>query len=150
MIYNQWNKWTCSNYALMAILNHKWIKFDEEKLSKKNWFTYPALQQLFRDNWVNVQLISLPSVRLVDLWLKRWEYILVWTNLWDFTLSDNLPNTVELDWDSNHFFVIVKDLWDKWLIQNSWWEWWWMKGTAYLYKDKFSKLFTPKRVVITK
>lgn len=147
-ILNQGNKRNCGIWAVCAILIHNNVVFDIEKITN-NFAPYiNQIEKLFVASGLVKQFIKIPTTRLVDLWLKRWEYLLTGTNLWDFTLEDNVWWLVEFDWKSQHWFIIVENLWDKYKLQNSWGESYWENGYMYMKKSDFSKLFCPRRVII--
>lgn len=144
-ILNQGNKRNCGIWAVCAILIHNNVVFDIEKITN-NFAPYiPLIEKLFIDSGLIDKFIKIPTTRLVDLWLCKWEYLLTWTNLGNFTSSN-----VTFDWKSNHWFVICEDCWDRYKIQNSWGIEWWENGYWYIKKNDFSKLFTPRRIVIKK
>lgn len=150
MIFNQWSRNNCWIWAVCAILQHQWIIFDIERFSELKAPYIPLIEKLFIESGLVSKFIKIPTTRLVDLWLKRWEYLLTGTNLWDFTLEDNTLWIVEFDWNSQHWFVIVWDCWDKYKLQNSWGEEYWEKGYMYMKKSDFSKLFCPRRIIANK
>lgn len=148
MILNQWTRNNCGVFATMAILIHKWVNFSIAEFQDKKAPYINQIEKLFVASGLVKQFIKIPTTRLVDLWLKRWEYLLTGTNLWDFTLEDNVWWLVEFDWKSQHWFIIVENLWDKYKLQNSWGESYWENGYMYMKKSDFSKLFCPRRVII--
>jgi hypothetical protein len=94
------------------------------------------------------KMIKLPTPKLVDLWLRRWEWLVTSTSRWDFTLHDNAElNIVEMDENSQHFFVITEDCWSRWKCLNSWWKEWWDNWYFYINKKDYKLLFTPCRVI---
>ncbi len=144
-ILNQGNKRNCGIWAVCAILIHNNVVFDIEKITN-NFAPYiPLIEKLFVASGLVKQFIKIPTTRLVDLWLRKGEYLLTWTNLGNFTSSN-----VTFDWKSNHWFVICEDCWDRWKILNSWGDSWWENGYWYIKKSDFSKLFTPRRIICNK
>ena len=144
-ILNQGNKRNCGIWAVCAILIHNNVVFDIEKITN-NFAPYiPLIEKLFIESGLIDKFIKIPTTRLVDLWLRKWEYLLTWTNLGNFTSSN-----VTFDWKSNHWFVICEDCWDRYKIQNSWGIEWGENWYWYIKKSDFSKLFTPRRIVIKK
>ena len=144
-ILNQWSRSNCGVYWVMAILQHMWVNFDIARFSEQKAPYIPLIEKLFIESGLIDKFIKIPTTRLVDLWLKRGEYLLTWTNLGNFTSAN-----VTFDWKSNHWFVICEDCWDRWKILNSWGDSWWENGYWYIKKSDFSKLFTPRRIVIKK
>ncbi len=147
MILNQGNNDNCGTYAIMWILQHYWVHFDFESVSKIREPLIMKLQNRFISLWLVKRFISLPSTRLVDLWLGRWEHLLTGTKRGDFSLFNNVWWLVEFDEWSEHYFIICENCWDRYKLQNSWWESYWEKGYMYMMKSDFSKLFTPRRLV---
>ena len=147
-ILNQEDQTNCGTWAIMGILQHYWVQFDFDTVSKIREPLIIKLQNRFIALWLIKYFIPLPNTRLVDLWLARKEYLLTGTNFWDFTLGDNEWWLVELDWKSQHYFIIVENCWDKWKCQNSWGDGYWDKGYMYVKKTDFSKLFTPRRLAL--
>lgn len=143
IIYNQGKGWTCANYAIMGVLSHKWIQFDPQRYSLVNGFTYPVTEKLFVAGGLMKKSVPLPTPRLVDLWLSKWEWLVTKTSTWNFK---NPPN-VTFDGSSLHFFIIKEDLWDKWKCQNSWWNDWGDNWCFYINKSDFKKLFIPRRII---
>ncbi len=146
-ILNQWQNPTCGNFAVMAILSNKWIGFDLERLSTIRVPYINQLEKLFIEEGLIKKFIKIPTPKLVDLWLRRWEYILAQTLRWDFSLEDNVWKMLEFDENYQHYFVIIQDCWDKWKCQNSWgkdWNWDWC---FYMKKSDFWYLMTPRRVI---
>lgn len=150
MILNQWSRRNCWVYWVMAILQHMWVNFSIAEFQDKKAPYIPLIEKLFMESGLVRKFIKIPTIKLVDLWLNRWEYLLTGTNLWDFTLEDNLWWLVEFDWNSQHWFVICEDLWDKWKCQNSWGYDYWDNGYMYMKKSDFSKLFCPRRIICNK
>lgn len=120
-------------------------KFRYSEVFRTKSTILPLIEKLFIDSGLIDKFIKIPTTRLVDLWLRKWEYLLTWTNLGNFTSWN-----VTFDWKSNHWFVICEDCWDRWKILNSWGDSWWENGYWYIKKSDFSKLFTPRRIVIYK
>lgn len=150
MILNQWTSPTCGNFWLVAILQHMGISYDWESILYVKVPFIGQLEKLFKDRGLIQQLVSIPTPKLVDIWLNKWEWLLVRTSRWDFTINDNDGNIIEFDGISQHYFVLTKDCWDKWEIQNSWWPDWNWTGTCYMNKSDFKYLSTPKRVIKAK
>lgn len=147
IILNQWTRSNCGVFATMAILLHMWVIIDVAKLSEiKEVFT-PRIESRFIEMGLIKEFIRLPTPKLVDFWLNKWEYILASTSRWDFTLEDNEGNNLEFDWKSQHFFVIIKSEWDRWKCQNSWGAEWNWDGCFYMKKSEFKYLLTPRRIV---
>lgn len=146
-ILNQWSRRNCWVFATMAILQHMWVNFDIARFQDEFAPYINQIEKLFVASGLVKQFIKIPTTRLVDLWLKRGEYLLTGTNLWDFTLEDNVWWLVEFDWKSNHWFIIVENCWDRYKLQNSWGEEYGEKGYMYMMKSDFSKLFCPRRLV---
>ena len=146
-ILNQWTSDNCGTFAIMGILQHYWVQFDFESVSKIREPLIMKLQNRFIELWLVKGFISLPNTRLVDLWLKRWEHLLTGTKKGDFSLFDNVWGNVEFDDGSEHYFIIVENCWDRYKLQNSWGEEYGEKGYMYMKKSDFSKLFCPRRLV---
>lgn len=144
IIYNQWKSWTCANFAIMWVLSHMWVKFDYEDFNNFNGFTYPIAEQLFVAGGLMKKSVPIPTPKLVDLWINRWEWLVTKTSKWNFK---NPPN-VTFDWTSHHFFIIRDDLWDRWKCQNSWGKEWGDDGCFYINKSDFKSLFIPRRIII--
>lgn len=149
-ILNQGDQTNCGTYAIMWILQHYWVPFDFESVSKIREPLIMKLQKRFIDLWLVKMFIPLPHTRLCDIWLKRWERLLTGTNFWDFTLEDNEWWIVEFDWKSQHYFIIVENCWDKYKLQNSWSDSYWEKGYMYMRKSDFKMLFAPRRIICNK
>lgn len=149
-ILNQGDKKTCANYALMGILLQKWIKFDLERLSTIRVPYIGKLEELFKKEGLVKELIEIKTFRLVDYWLKRWEWLITATSRWDFTLEDNDGNALEFDEGTQHFFILVDSIGDRWKCANSWGEGYGEKGYFYMKKKDFKYLITPRRVVVNK
>ncbi len=143
-ILNQGNNDNCGTYAICWILQHYWVQFDFESVSKIREPLIMKLQNRFIALWLMKYFISLPNTRLVDLWLKRWEYLLTGTKLWNF----NNPPNVTFDWNSEHYFIICENLGDRYKCQNSWGDQWGDKWYFYIKKSDFSRMFTPRRICI--
>lgn len=147
-IFNQWQKMTCANYAVIAILDKYWIKCDVERIwSIKAPFIW-QLENLFKNEGLIKGFVTCNTSKIVDRWLSKWEYLLTSTARWDFTLFDNNGWLLEFDWKTQHYFVIIEDCWDKYRCQNSWgaeWNWDW---TFYMKKSEFNYLMRPRRVII--
>lgn len=147
-ILDQWQNKTCATYAVMWILLHMWKTLDIERLWKIRRPFIGQVEQLFIDEGLIKKFIKIPTPRLVDLWLKRWEYLLTATSRGDFSLQDNKDWLLEFDEKSQHFFIIIEDIWDKWKCQNSWgsaWDWDWCFEMK---KSDFKYLLTPRRVIV--
>ena len=149
MILNQENRTNCWIWATMAILQHEWVIFDIAKFSELKAPYMPLIQKIFVDSGLVSKFIPLPTPKLVDLWLNRWEYILTGTSRGDFTLEDNEGCRVEFDEKVQHYFAIIKDCWDRWQCQNSWWADWNWDWCFYMKKADFKYLFTPRRICPT-
>lgn len=145
-ILNQWSSNNCANYALIAILQHKWIIVPDELFLIDAPYI-PKLEKLFTEAGLIKKFIPIRTPKLVDYWLKKWEYLLTCTNRWDFTLQDNKDWLLEFDEKSQHFFVITEDCWDKWKCQNSWGDQWNWNWCFYMNKTDFKSILTPRRVV---
>ena len=145
MILNQWSRSNCWIYATIAILIHKWVNFDIAKFSEQKAPYIPLIEKLFKDSGLIDKFVQLKTPTVVDMWLKKWEYILTWSPRWNF---DNPPN-ITFDWNTQHWFVICEDLWDRWKCINSWGEEWGDKWYFYIKKSDFKRLFTPNRIVIS-
>ncbi len=144
MILNQWNRSNCGIWATMAILQNKWVNFDIAKFSEEKAPYIPIIENLFKNSGLIKEFVPLRTPKIVDIWLKKWEYILTGSPRWNY---DNPPN-ITFDWNTQHWFVICENLWDKWKCQNSWGEEWGEKGYFYMRKSDFRYLFTPRRVII--
>lgn len=144
-ILNQWSRSNCGVFSTMAILQHMWVNFDIAMFSEQKAPYINKIEKLFVASGLVKEFIPLRTSKVVDMWLKKWEYILTGTNLGNFSTKD-----VTFDWKSNHWFVICEDLGDKWKIQNSWGEEYWDKWYGYMKKSDFKKLFTPRRIVANK
>ena len=142
-ILNQWQNKMCATFAVMGILLKYWIQFDLERLSKIKEPYYNQVEELFKNEGLIKQFIKIPTPKLVDLWLRRWEWLLTSTSKWNF----NNPPNVTLNWTSQHFFIITEDCWDKWKCLNSWWKEWGEGWFFYINKSDFKYLFTPRRVI---
>ena len=147
MILNQEQRSNCWIWACMAILQHAGVKFDISTFSELKAPYAPIIEKIFIDSGLVIQFVKLPNTKLVDIWLNKWEYILTGTPRGDFSLDNNDGWLVDFDEKSQHWFVIVENCWDRYKLQNSWWEEYWEKGYMYMKKSDFSKLFTPKRLV---
>ena len=147
-ILDQWQYKTCANHALCTILQHQWVEYDWSSILYVSAPYIPQLEKLFKERGLIDKFVSLPTPRLVDLWLKKWEYILCATFRWDFTLNDNKDWVIEFDEKSQHYVAIVEDCWDKWKCQNSWGESWGDKWYWYIKKSDFKYLLTPRRVIL--
>lgn len=143
-ILNQWQNKTCATFAVMGILLNKWIVFDLERISKVKVPYYPQVEKLFKDEGLIKQFVKIPTTRLVDLWLSRWEWLITSTSRWNF----NNPPLVTFDWKSQHFFIIKERVWDKYKCINSWGKEWGEEGCFYINISDFKYLFTPRRVII--
>lgn len=150
MILNQWTSDNCWTFAICWILQHYWVQFDFESVSKIREPLIMKLQNRFISLWLVKHFISLPNTRLVDLWLARWEHLLTGTKRGDFSLFDNVWWVVEFDEWTEHYLIICENLWDKYKLQNSWGESYGDKWYCYMKKSDFSKLFAPRRLVISK
>ncbi len=147
-ILNQWQRKNCGVWATMGILLHKWVVFSIDDYQDKS-SPYPAgVENIFIEWWLIEKFLPVKTPALVDYWLRRGEYLLSWTSRWDFSLYDNKWWVIEFDERTRHFFYICENLWDKWKIGNSWWEWWWDKWYWYILKSDFAKLSIPKRIVL--
>lgn len=145
-VLNQWQRMTCANFAVMGVLLKYWIQFDLERLSNVKVPYYPQVEKLFKDEGLIKQFVKLPTQRLVDLWLSRWEWLITSTARWNF----NNPPNITFDWKSQHFFIIVWIIWDKYKCLNSWWKEWGDGGYFYINVADFKYLFTPRRVITNK
>lgn len=148
IVLNQWQLKTCATYSVMAILLKNNVKFDLERLKTIRVPYMRQLEELFVKEGLVKKFIKLPTPKLVDLWLRRWEWLVTSTSRWDFTLSDNEGWVVEFDEKSQHFFVITEDVGDKWKCLNSWWEEWGEGWYFYINKSDFKSLFNPCRVIL--
>lgn len=146
MILNQWSRRNCGVFATLAILQHKWINLSIEEFQDKKAPYIPLIEKLFVESGLVKEFVPLRTITIVDRWIAKWEYILTGSNRWNFS---NPPN-VTFDWKSQHWFVIVENLWDTYKCLNSWWEDWWDKWYFYIKKSDFSKLFCPLRIVANK
>jgi hypothetical protein len=146
-ILNQWSQKNCGVYALWAILQHKWIIVPDELFLIDAPYI-GKLEKLFKEAGLIKKFLPLRNPKLVDLWLRKWEYLLTSTKRGDFTLQDNIGWLVEFDEKSQHFFVIVEDCWDKWKCQNSWGEWYWDNWYMYMKKNDFRFIQNPCKVNI--
>lgn len=140
---DQWQRKTCATYSVMAILIHKWISFDLERLKDVRVPYMRQLEELFVKEGLVKKMIKLPTPKLVDLWLSRWEWLVTSTSRGNFLSTPN----VTFDGNSQHFFVITEDCWDRWKCLNSWWKEWWDNGHFYINKKDYKFLFTPCRVI---
>lgn len=143
-ILNQGDKTNCGTFAIIGILQHYWVQFDFDTVSKIREPLIMKLQNRFISLWLVKYFIPLPNTRLVDLWLKRGEYLITWTKKGDF----NNPPNVTFDWNSEHYFIICENLGDKYKCINSWGDQWGDKWYFYINKSDFSKMFTPRRIII--
>lgn len=150
VILNQGSSDNCGTYAIMGILQYYWVPFDFELVSKIREPLIMKLQNRFIALWLVKRFITIPNVRLVDLWLKRWEHILTGTKLGDFSLYDNKWGVVEFDEWSEHYFIIVERCWDRYKCQNSWGAEWNWDGYFYINVADFRYLFAPRRVITNK
>lgn len=146
-ILNQWAYPTCANYAVMGILDRKWIKCDMERLWKIRVPYYHQVEELFRKEGLVKEFITIPTQKQAEIWLRKWEPLLTSTSRWDFTLEDNVLGLVEFDERSQHFFIIIGMDWDLYKCQNSWWEWWGENGYFHIKKSDYKFLFTPRRII---
>ena len=142
-VLNQWQRMTCATFAVMGILLKYWIQFDLERLSTIRVPYYNQVENLFKDEGLIKQFIKIPTPKLVDLWLRKWEWLITSTSRWNFT---NPPN-ITFNWTSAHFFIICEDLWDRWKCLNSWWKEWGDGWYFYINKSDFKYLFTPRRII---
>ena len=149
-ILNQWTSDNCWSYAIMWILLHYWVEFDFETVSKIREPLIKKLEKRFIDLGLVEQFIDLHTIKVVDRWLDKWEHLLTGTRFWDFTLQDNEWWLIQMDEDSQHYFILCQNCWDRWKVQNSGWVEWWSNGYGYMKKSDFSKLYSPKRLVIYK
>ncbi len=143
-ILNQGEQTNCGTYAIMWILQHYWVQFDFESVSKIREPLIMKLQKRFIDLWLVKHFIPLPNTRLVDMYLKRGEYLITGTKKWNF----NNPPNVTFDWNSEHYFIICENLVDKYKCVNSWGDKWGDKWYFYINKSDFSKMFTPRRLAL--
>lgn len=144
MILNQWSRRNCGVFASMWILKHMWVIFDISEFQDKFAPYINQVEKLF-SGYID-KFITLNTPTVVDMWLKKWEYLLTSTSRGNFS---NPPN-ISFDWKTQHFFIICEDLWEKWKCQNSWGEEWWDKWYFYIKKSDFKYLTRPKRFVISK
>ena len=149
-ILNQWSRNNCWVFAMMAVLINKWVNIDIARLSELKAPYYPQLENLFIKEGLITKMIPINTTRLVDYWLKRWEWLITSTSRGDFSINNNQWGMIEFDEKSQHFFVICEDCWDKWKIVNSWGTQWGQEWYWYMKKSDFSKLFTPRRIVANK
>lgn len=149
-ILNQWNSPTCMNFAICAILARRGVSFDLNDVWYEQRINIAWIEKLFVEKGLIKKLVKLPTPKLVDLWLNKWEWIYTSTFRWDFTIEDNEWNIVEFDWTAQHAFVLTKDCWDKWEMQNSWWPTWNWNGKSFIKKTDFKYLTTPLRIWIDK
>lgn len=147
MILDQGQRTNCGIYSCMAILQHMWIVFDVATFSELKAPYIPLIEKVFVDSGLIKQFVKLPTAKLVDLWIKRGEYILTGTPRGDFTLDNNIWWLVEFDENAQHWFVIVEDCGDTWKCQNSWWPLWNWDWCFYIQKSDFTRLFCPRRIV---
>lgn len=148
-VLNQWINKTCATFSVMGVLLKYWIGFDLERLSLIKVPYYHQVEKLFKEEWLIKQFVKIPTPKLVDLWLRKWEWLITSTSRWDFTLNDNKElNVVEFDENSQHFFIIVEDYGDRWKCLNSWGKEWGEGWFFYINKSDFKYLFTPRRVII--
>lgn len=146
-ILNQWSSNNCANYALIAILQNKWIIVPDELFLIDAPYI-GTLEKLFKEAGLIKKFLPLRNHKLVDLWLRKWEQLLTCTKRGDFTLNDNLGWLLEFDEKSLHFFVIIKDLGDKWLCQNSWGDKWDWDGCFEMKKSDFRFIQNPCKVIV--
>lgn len=142
-VLNQWQRMTCATFAVMWVLLKYWIQFDLERLSSIRVPYYNQVEKLFKDECLIKQFVKIPTPKLVDLWLKKWEWLITSTSRWNF----NNPPNITFNWTSAHFFIICEDLWDRWKCLNSWWKEWGDEWYFYINKSDFKYLFTPRRVI---
>lgn len=118
-IYKQTRSWDCSNYSFLIALQKLWVNVDESYMLKDRDITYQAVESdLVADNKIK-WLVKLATPTLVDLWLKKWHYILTWTSLLSFDSVRKPPYLQSFVWTWAHYFCIIDNLWDKWKVQDS-------------------------------
>lgn len=142
MILNQWQRPNCWIFAVMAILQHKGIPFDMNIIQEERSNFVNLIERIFKWHGLIKRFNILKTPTVMDIQLKKWEWILCSTARGNFKTKD-----VTFDWDSNHFFVIVADLGDKWKIQNSWGEEWGDKWYWYMDKKDFKYMMAPRTVI---
>lgn len=144
IILNQWQRNNCWVWATMAILLKYWIQFDLATFQDVEAITIGQIENLFKEAGLIEQFVKLNTPTVVDMWLKKWEWILTKSSIGNFS---NPPN-VTFDWTTNHFFIIKENVGDTWKCQNSWWSEWGDGGCFYIKKSDFKSLFIPRRIVI--
>lgn len=144
MILNQGSRRNCGIFATMWILQHMWVKFDISMFQDEFAPYINQIEKIFISSGLIYKFIPLNTSTIVDMWLKKWEYLLTSTSRGNFSN----PPDVTFDGKSQHFFIICEDLWDKWKLQNSWGEEYWDHGYMYMMKKDFNKLLRPRRVII--
>ena len=143
-ILNQGNKRNCGIWAVCAILIHNNVVFDIEKITN-NFAPYiNKIEKLFVASGLIDKFITINTPTVVDMWLKKWEYLLTSTSRGNFS---NPPN-ITFDWKTQHFFIICEDLWNRWKCQNSWGKEWGDNWYFYINKSDFNYLMRPRRVII--
>lgn len=143
MILNQWQRNNCWVWATMWILIHMWVNFDIATFQDENATYINKIENLFVASGLIDKFVTINTPTVVDMWLKKWEFLLTKVSRWNFS---NPPN-VTMDWKTEHFFIICEDLWDMWKCQNSWWEEWGDNWYFYIKKSDFKYLFRPRRLV---
>lgn len=142
-VLNQWQRNNCGVWATMGILIKYWIQFDLATFQDVKAISINVIEKLFKDSGLIDKFIPILTPTIVDMWLKKWEWLLTKTSKWNF----NNPPNVTFDWTSIHFFIICEDCWDKWKCLNSWGKEWGEGGFFYINKSDFKYLFIPRRVI---
>ncbi len=143
-ILNQWSRKNCGVFATMGIMQHKWIIFDIARFKDEFAPYINQIEKLFVASGYIDKFITINTATVVDMWLKKWEYLLTSSARGNFS---NPPN-ITFDWKTQHFFIICEDLWNRWKCQNSWGKEWGEGGFFYINKSDFNYLMRPRRVII--
>jgi len=147
-ILNQQSSPTCMNFAVCTILQRYWVKFDLDKIAYIRVPYIQKVEKLFVDAGLIKKFVKIPTPKLVDLWLNKWEWLITSTSRGDFTIHDNDGNIIEFDEKSQHAFVLIWDCGDRWEMQNVWGKEWNWNGRCFIMKKDFKYLMTPRRVIL--
>lgn len=142
-ILNQWSRKNCGVFATMGIMQHKWIIFDIARFKDEFAPYINQIEKLFVASGYIDKFITINTATVVDMWLKKWEYLLTSSARGNFS---NPPN-ITFDWKTQHFFIICWDYWDRWKCQNSWGEEWGDNWYFYINKSDFKYITRPRRLV---
>lgn len=143
-ILDQWNRRNCWVFWVMGILIHKWVNFSIAEFQDKKAPYINQIEKLFVESGLVDKFITINTPTVVDMWLKKWEYLITSTSRGNFSNYQNIT----FDWKTQHFFIICEDLWDIWKCQNSWGEWYWDNWYMYMNKSDFKYLMRPRRIII--